>query len=170
MNCEVKEVGIDQLPEYAEVIRRGFATVAEDFGLTRENCPKHTSFISDTRLASFYRDGYYPFGCFADGGRMVGFIGLTDEGGGVFEMHNVSILPEYRHHGCGKAMLDFCKRKVFSLGGSKIILDMIEENRPLKAWYAANGFVHIRTEKFEGMPFTVGYMEWSVDSVDNERI
>ncbi|MBQ1234535.1 MAG: hypothetical protein IIX77_02795, partial [Oscillospiraceae bacterium] len=33
-----------------KVIRQSFATVAEAFGLTKENCPTHTSFITEDRL------------------------------------------------------------------------------------------------------------------------
>jgi len=35
------------LPMYAEVIRQSFATEAQDFRLTKENCPGHTSFTID---------------------------------------------------------------------------------------------------------------------------
>ena len=34
------------LPACLEVIRKSFATVAEEFGLTPENCPTHTSFVA----------------------------------------------------------------------------------------------------------------------------
>jgi len=149
------------IPLYAEVIRHSFATVAQDFNLTKENCPGHTSFITDERLASKIKDGYYPFGYFADG-KLVGFASLTDMGSGTYEMNDVAILPEYRHFGYGKSMLNFCKEKVVELGGSKITIGIVEENTVLKDWYGANGFIHTGVKRFEHLPFTVGYMEWSV--------
>lgn len=72
------------------------------------------------------------------------------------------MLPEYRHFGYGKQLLDFCKTKVQERGGNKIIIDIVEENTILKNWYATNGFTHIETKKYEHLPFTVGYMEWTV--------
>ena len=150
------------LPMYAEVIRQSFATVANEFNLTKKNCPGHTSFITDERLARKIKDGYYPFGYFADG-KLVGFASLTDMGSGTYEMNDVSILPEYRHFGYGKMLLNFCKGKAKELGGCKITIGIIEGNTALKKWYVTNGFVHTGTRKFEHLPFAVGYMEWEVE-------
>lgn len=156
----VATLSATHLPQYAEVIRQSFTTVAEDFGLTRENCPGHTSFISNERLASKIKAGYFPYGYFVEG-KLVGFASLTGMGSGVYEMNDVSILPEYRHYGYGKELLDFCKAKVRELGGNIITIGIVEENAVLKDWYAANGFVHTGTKRFDHLPFTVGFMEWS---------
>jgi len=133
--------------------------------LTKENCPSHTSFISDERLASKLKDAYYPFGYFADG-KLVGFASLTDKGDSTFEMNDVAILPEYRHCGYGKELLDYCKEKVAKLGGTKITIGILEENSVLKDWYAINGFIHTGTRIYENLPFTVGFMEWSVRVIE----
>ena len=159
--AEIRPLTADILPQYADVIRRSFATVAKDFGWTQENCPGHTSFITDERLGSKIKDGYHSFGYFV-GDTIFGFASLTDTGNGVYEMNDVSILPEWRHYGYGKRLLDFCKEKVKELGGNKITIGIVEENTVLKDWYAANGFIHTGTKQFEHLPFTVGYMEWSV--------
>ena len=158
--AEIHPLTVKHLPEYAGVIRKSFSTVAKDFGLTKENCPNHTSFVTDERLASKLKDGYYPFGFFV-GEKIFGFASLTDMGGGLFQMNDVSILPEWRHYGYGKKLLDFCKMKVKELGGSNIVIGIIEENTILKDWYIANGFIHTDTKKFDHLPFMVEYMEWS---------
>lgn len=155
----IATLSASHLPQYAEVIRQSFATVAKDFGLTKENCPGHTSFVSNERLASKIKDGYFPYGYFVEG-KLVGFTSLTEMGNGVYEMNDVSILPEYRHFGYGNELLDFCKAMVRELGGSKITIGIVEENTVLKDWYAANGFVYMGTKKFDHLPFTVGFMEW----------
>ena len=158
---EIKPVSAQQLPEYAEVIRSSFATVAQDFGFTRENCPRHTSFITNERLQGKFTSGYTPFACF-DGETIVGFVSLTDRGNGVFELNDLSVLPAYRHLKYGKALLDFCKAKVAAWSGRTIKLELIEENTTVKNWYAVNGFVHTGAAQYEGLPFTVGSMEWSM--------
>ena len=157
---EIKPLSASHLPEYADVIRKSFATVAQDFGFTRENCPRHTSFITNKRLQGKFASGYTPFGCF-DGETIVGFVSLNDHGGGIFELNDLSVLPEYRHLKYGKALLDFCKAKVAELGGHTIEIELIEENTTVKNWYAANGFIHTGTAQYESLPFTVGSMYWS---------
>jgi len=158
---QISPLSVDHLPIYAEVIRQSFATVAMDFNLTKENCPTHTSFITDERLKSRTKDGYYPYGYFTNG-KLVGFVSLTDIGGCVYELNNLAVLPEARHFGYGKLLLVFCKNKVRELRGTKITISIIEEHTVLKDWYAANGFIHTATKKFEHLPFTAGYMELSV--------
>ena len=157
--AEIRPLTAEQLPQYAEVIRHSFATVAKDFGWTRDNAPGHVSFRTNEQLASKETDGYFPFGLF-DSENIIGFVSLTDTGNSVYELNKLSVLPEWRHHGYGKRLLDFCKKKVVSLDGNGITLDIIEENTILKNWYATNGFVHTGTKKFEHLPFTTGYMKW----------
>ncbi|MCL1888137.1 MAG: GNAT family N-acetyltransferase [Kiritimatiellaeota bacterium] len=149
---------------YAEIIRQSFATVARDMNLTRENCPHHPSFITDGELLEKHNADYAPYGLF-QGGKMAGFVSLTHKGGGVYMMNKLSVLPECRHNGLGQWLLDFCKAKVREWGGSKMEIDLVEENTALKNWYAANGFTHTGTKRFPWFPFTVGYMEWKVDNV-----
>jgi len=155
----ISPLEVAHLPLYADVIRQSFATVAKDFGLTRENCPGHTSFITNERLESKIKEGYYPYGYFTDG-KLVGFASLTDIGDGAYEMNDVSILPEYRHLGYGKELLDSCKEKGKQFDGTKISIGIVEENAALKSWYATNGFIHTWTKKFDHLPFMVGFMEW----------
>jgi len=155
----IKPLTVDHLPKYAEVIRQSFATVASDFGFTRENFPGHTSFITNERLASKIKDEYYPFGCFV-GDKIVGFAALTDMGNGVYDLSDVSVLPDYRHLKYGKALLDYAKQMVAKREGSAIVLSIIEENEPIKTWYATNGFIHTGTSRYDHIPFVVGNMKW----------
>ncbi|MDR3310553.1 MAG: GNAT family N-acetyltransferase [Oscillospiraceae bacterium] len=157
--AEVRTVTAENLPEYADVIRRSFLTVAQDFGWTRETAPGFRAYITDEELLARYVVGYTPFALFA-GGKIAGFVSLTDKGGGVFVLNLLSVAPEYRHCGYGGKLLDFCKDRVRALGGEKITLDYIEENTRLKSWYIANGFVHTGTQKLDYLPFTSGFMEW----------
>ena len=148
-----------QLSACLEVIHKSFATVARDFGLTRENCPKHTSFIPIEYLQNQMQWGWYMFSL-SEGGRIVGYVSVSDEKNGVYELHNLAVLPECRHKGYGRLLIDHANEKVKELGGQKITLGIIEENTVLKKWYTENGFVHYGTRKFDHLPFTVGYMEW----------
>jgi len=152
---------VERLPDYADVIRKSFATVAKDFGWTKETAAGFIAFLSDEKLAERFKPGCLSFALMVDE-KIIGFVSLTGKDEGIFELNRLAILPEWRHFGYGKKLLDFCKAKVRELGGNKITLDIIEENTRLRDWYAANGFIHTGTRKFAHLPFTTGHMEWRV--------
>lgn len=146
------------LPECLEVIHRSFKTVAEEFDLTMENCPKHTSFMPIYFLTTQMEWGWHMFGLYHEN-QLVGYMSLSKEGDTVYELHNLAVLPEFRHKGFGKNMLDFAKEAVKTLGGDTIKIGIIEESTILKEWYQTNGFIHTGTKKFDHLPFTSGYLE-----------
>lgn len=151
----------EDLDQCLEVIHRSFRTVAEEFGLTEETCPKHISFIPISFLATQMDWGWHMFGLVHEE-KPVGYMSLSKEGDAVYELHNLAVLPEYRHRGFGKKLLDHAKETVKALGGSTIQIGIIEESAVLKHWYEQNGFVHRGTKKFPYLPFTSGYLECSL--------
>lgn len=161
MKITVAPIKPADLPACLDVIRRSFRTVAEEFGLTEENCPKHTSFMPLCLLEAQMNRGWHMYGLYEDT-KIVGYMSLSGEGDGVFELHNLAVLPEYRHAGLGKLLLSHAKEAVTAMGGSAITLGLIEDSSVLKNWYLANGFVHTGVRKFSHLPFTSGYMEWRV--------
>ncbi len=56
-------------------------------------------------------------------------------------------------------MPEYAFKTAKAMGFNKIQIGIIEENTILKNWYTKNGFVHTGTQKFEHLPFTVGFME-----------
>ena len=159
MKISIIKVTKDNLPECLDVIHQSFATVADEFGLTKENCPKHTSFIPLSYLETQMKWGWLMFGLYTDK-RIIGYMSLSKEADKAYELHNLAILPEFRHNGFGKQLLDHAKETVRSLGGSKIKIGIIEESTVLKNWYITNGFEHVGTKKYDHLPFTSGYLEW----------
>lgn len=157
----IYEIRKTQLALATEVIRSSFITVAKEFGLTELNCPNHTSFMKVEKLQTHFERGYLMFGLY-DNKQLIGYVSLSRENEGVVELHNLAVLPEYRHKGYGKQLLDFCKSKVKESGSNKITIGIIEENNMLKNWYAENGFVHTGTHNFAHLPFTVGFMKCEV--------
>lgn len=153
------EIGRDELSRCLEVIHQSFATVADVFGFTPENCPTHTSFIPLSYLEAQMDRGWHMYALYA-GRTIIGYMSLSKEDDGAFELHNLAVLPEYRHGGFGKRLIDYAKDVVKSLGGKAIMIGIIEESTVLKNWYMANGFVPTGTRIVERLPFTVGYLEW----------
>lgn len=160
----IKQLAISELPIAVEVIRTSFATVADELNLTEQNCPRYTAFaINLDRLHYQLNSGWHIYGLYNEG-VLVGYVSISKvtDTENVYEIHNLAVLPEYRHKGYGKALLNLCINKVTELKGEKIIIGFIEENTILKDWYIANGFIHTGTKKFEFFPFTCGYMEYVI--------
>ncbi len=148
----------EQLNICLDIIRSSFITVAEEFGLTENNCPSHTAFLTIDKLESQFDDGR-PMFLFYQDANPVGYFSLAKCNVEEWELNNLAVLPEYRHLGIGQAMVNYTVTTVKIYGGTKISIGIIEENSTLKNWYLKLGFNHISTRKFEHLPFTVGFME-----------
>lgn len=147
-----------QLNICLDIIRSSFITVAEEFRLTENNCPSHTAFMTIDKLEKQFDDGR-PMFLFYQDDIPVGYFSLANSNDDKWELNNLAVLPEYRHLGIGKTIVDYAVTMVKSCGGNKISIGIIEENTKLKDWYLKLGFAHISTRKFEHLPFTVGLME-----------
>ena len=162
MNISISKINKDELLECLDVIHQSFRTVADQFGLTKENCPKHTSFIPLSFLETQKNWGWNMYALYA-GKKIIGYMSFSKESDDAYELHNLAVLPEYRHNGFGKLLLDQAKEVVKASGGKGIKIGIIEESNVLKNWYIANGFEYTGSKKFDHLPFTSGYLEWRVE-------
>lgn len=148
----------EQLNICLEIIHKSFQTVADDMNLTKENCPSYTVFMPLEKLQNQFENGI-PMFLYQLNNKFVGYFSLRVNGDSV-ELNNLSVLPEYRHFGIGKELvnyaIDYSKKTTTS---NKIKIGIVEENTILKEWYKTLGFVHKGTRKFEHLLFTVGFME-----------
>lgn len=150
----------EQLNVCLAIIRNSFITVAEEFGLNENNCPSHTAFITMDKLEKQY--DVRPMFLFYKDEIPVGYFSLAKCSDEEWELNNLAVLPEYRHLGIGKTMVDYAVEMVKNYGGNKISIGIIEENTKLKDWYLKLGFTHISTRQFEHLPFSVGFMEINI--------
>ena len=148
----------EQLNICLDIIRSSFITVVEEFGLSENNCPSHTAFMTIDKLQKQFDDGR-PMFLFYQDAISVGYFSLAKCSNEEWELINLAVLPEYRHLGIGKALVDYAVTTVKNNGGNKISIGIIEENIKLKNWYMKYGFNYISTRNFEHLPFTVGIME-----------
>lgn len=151
----------EQLNSCLEIIRSSFITVAEEFGLTENNCPSHTAFMTIDKLQKQFDDGR-PMFLFYQDDIPVGYFSLLKCRDEEWELNNLAVLPEYRRLGIGKSLVNYAVTTVKNYGGNKISIGIIEENTLLKNWYLKLGFNHISTRKFEHLPFTVGFMKMEI--------
>lgn len=158
MGITIQPVSAGDLDRCAEVIRESFLTVANDFGLTPENCPTNGAFLQPERLQADLEKGNLMFGLFCDG-EMAGFMQLEQGKEGAVILEKLAVLPGSRHCGYGKMLLGYAKDKAKELGGNKLLIAIIEENTVLRQWYLDNGCIHTGTRVFPHLPFTVGFLE-----------
>lgn len=150
-----------KLPISLEIIQKSFATVADEFNLTKENCPGHTAFMTLNKLQNSFESGKRMF-LYYSGSVPVGFFSLMQINSDIYELDHLAVLPKYRHNGIGKKLLSFAEKTVKGQNGKVIKIGIIEENTTLKNWYIENGFASTDTKRFEHLPFTVGFMEKNI--------
>jgi ribosomal protein S18 acetylase RimI-like enzyme len=156
----IRQVNPDEdLDACVEILQRSFGTVAMEFGLTEKNCPTNPAFIRIDPLKKQLKGKislylmYFknrPAGCIA--------IEKSPDQPGVYFIERVAVLPEYRHMGLGKKLMEFATDCIIQLGGQKISIAIIDENRILKTWYSKLGFEETLVRKYDHLPFTVCFM------------
>ncbi len=157
---EIKKIDIiDQ--DCVNVIRNSFITVADEFGLTRQNAPTNAAFIEIDNLHAMQQKGVDMCGAYIDE-TLIGFVAIEKSNEDLYFMEKLAVLPEYRHNGYGSRLIDFVVDTVRAAGGKKISIGIINENKILKDWYKKNGFNETGLRQFSHLPFNVCFLERAV--------
>ena len=149
----------EAVPAAAEVIRHAFATVAEHYGLTEENCPTNGAFLSDVALFRDVDDGLLLLGAF-DGETLCGVVGLRRKDASLFHLEKLAVDPWSRRRGWGGALLVRAVEAARQAGGMTVSIGVKYENRELVRWDERHGFVRTEIRKFAHLPFVVCFMEY----------
>lgn len=156
----IKEItcSSDDLTESVRVIRNSFATVASEFGLTKDNCPTHPAFMTLARLQETLEKGVKIFGLYT-GAFQIGLVAAEKSTDEIYFLERLSVLPNYRHQGYGKILIDYIFDYVKVKEGKMIKIALINEHSVLKKWYLEYGFIETEIKKYSHLPFTVCFME-----------
>ncbi len=157
---KIREITSEELDASAAIIRAAFGTVAKEMGYTEEIVPVFPAFTTLEKLKVLKDRGAVFFGLFLDG-KQVGFVAAENESGKYY-IKRLSVLPEYRHGGFGRQMVNHIIEYVKSQGHHKLHLTMVDENPVLKDWYLGMGFRETAVQKFEHLPFMVSFMELEI--------
>ncbi|WP_371380029.1 GNAT family N-acetyltransferase [Sporomusa aerivorans] len=159
MDLIYKPINADQdLTDSIIVIRNSFATVAGEFNLTPDNAPTNPAFIEVRHLKRMREKGIVMFGVFHDESQ-VGFVAVEKKAENEFYMERLAVLPEYRHKGYGRKIVEHVSAYVAGQGGGRVLIGMIDEHVLLKAWYCSLGFKEQHVARHVHLPFAVCYME-----------
>ena len=89
----ITQLAPDDIPAAAEVIRQAFATVAEAFDLTEENCPTNGAFLRDAALAEEQERGTVLYGLSDEDG-LSGCMALKRKDEATFSLEKLAVEPE----------------------------------------------------------------------------
>ena len=165
----IKEIADEEeLIKSVDIIRKSFATVANDFGLTEENCPTNPAFIKVEKLREQKHNNILMFGLY-DNDSQIGFVAIEKADDDTYYMEKLSVLPEYRCKGYGKKLMEFVFAYVGNKKGKKVTIGIINENINLKNWYKKCGFTETGTKKFAHLPFTVCFLEKQITAIETKK-
>jgi ribosomal protein S18 acetylase RimI-like enzyme len=150
----------DDFDRLAQVLNHSFLTVAYEFGLTEENCPTNSAFISGNTLKN-QLTGEREFYRLVVQDKSIGFVAIekSRKEADTFYIEKVAVVPEYRHLQYGKHLMDFAINRIRELGGKRISIGIIDKNFVLKKWYERQEFVETGKKDFDHLPFRVCFME-----------
>ena len=159
----IREVRREELSACADLFRKSFQTVADEFGFTRENAPRFTAFATTEERLIRQMDGEHRLMYLneEDGG-ICGYYSLALLDQGACELGNLSVLPEYRHRGVGGRLLLHALKTAGEQHCTVMNLGIVEENTVLRKWYERYGAIHTGTEKLDFFPFSCGYMKFEL--------
>jgi|GEM_PF-1539179 Acetyltransferases len=157
----VEMLGAERYPEVLGVLRDGFETVREQFGITAANNPHYPVFwtvddvpraVSRPSLLLGIEVSRELAGC--------AFAGPSRRRSGCWELRHLAVAPQYRHLGLGARLVAAAARIAADDGAQLLRIGIVAENHTLSHWYHELGFVDVaRGQVFEGLPFTVDHLE-----------
>jgi ribosomal protein S18 acetylase RimI-like enzyme len=150
--CTRDDVGI-----LAETIRGAFRGVAERFGLTPENCPRHASNCTPDWIEKDMDRGVTYFVLESEG-RVAGSVALEPVRPGLCNLERLAVLPDQRKRGFGKALVSHVLYEAGRLGCREVRIGVIADQAELKEWYRRLGFVEMESREFSHLPFLVTFM------------
>jgi ribosomal protein S18 acetylase RimI-like enzyme len=160
-NNKIREITDGKLDTSVAIIRRAFGTVADEMGYTEVSVPVFPAFITVEKLKVLKARGAVFFGLFIDG-KQIGFVAVEKENDGKYYMKRLAVLPEFRHGGYGREMVNHVIEYVKNKGNNKLHITIVDDNPVLKKWYLEMGFKETSVQKFEHLLFMVSFMELDI--------
>jgi N-acetylglutamate synthase-like GNAT family acetyltransferase len=145
-----------------ETIRRSFQDVADRFGLTQENAPRHPSNCTEDWIQKDMERGVTYF-IIGNENSVAGCVALEPVNSEVCYLERLAVLPHQRRQGLGKALVNHVLSGAELLGARRVNIGIIAEQTDLKNWYKGIGFIEGESKEFSHLPFRVTFMSCAVD-------
>jgi ribosomal protein S18 acetylase RimI-like enzyme len=153
----IKTANVADVAILSGLVRDSYRSVAQRFGLTPENCPKHPSNCTDDWIRNDLDRGV-SFYILENNGLPAGCLALENPEPGLGYLERLAVLPASRRNGFGRRLVDHVLRQAANSAIKKISIGIIAAQTELKIWYQKIGFVETETRDFEHLPFSVTFM------------
>ena len=150
----IREVSEGEAGVVRELICRAYSDVAEQFGLSAETCPSHPAFttVDDQKRAMARGVRYF---LLEDDDGPVGCVALDSRNIEEAWLARLSVLPEKRHQGYGRALVAHVVSEAREQSLPGIHIGVTAEHEDLVKWYEQLGFVRGERKEYEHLPFEV---------------
>ena len=150
---------VAEIEECAKLIASSFDTVAQEFGLTRENASTNPAFLTPSKLTEYLNKPVILYGLLRDE-EIVGCVAIekSKRESRSFYIERLSVAPLYRHKGYGRKLTAFAVDTIRRMGGNEVSIGIMNKNKVLKDWYIRQGFIEKECKQIAHLPFEVCYM------------
>ena len=158
---EIRRATESEADLLAELIRDASRDVAERFGLTPENCPRHPSNCTAAWVRTDFEKGvdYY---LLEAGGAAVGCVAMERAEGETCYLERLAVLPAERRKGYGRRLVEHVLAEAGKRAFRQVGIGTIAAHTALLAWYRKIGFVAGETRCFDHLPFDVTFMTFGI--------
>jgi diamine N-acetyltransferase len=165
----IRQTTRKDIPTLSEIIRRSFRDVADKFGLTPQNCPRHPSNCEDSWVDNDMQKGisYYlleydsqPTGC----------VALNKSTPTTCFLERLAVLPQSRGKGFGQSLVYHVFGEAKKQGFNSVSIAIIAEYCELKNWYQRFGFTEKETKTFPHLPFKVMFLNHELGGSANNAL
>jgi len=145
----------------AETIRRSFLDIADRFGLTQDNAPRHPSNCTGDWIREHMQRGLTYF-AIEDNSHVVGCVALELVNSETCHLERLAVLPNRRRRGFGKALVEHVLSEAKRLGVNYVSIGIITDHTELRDWYKRLGFIEGESKESPDLPFGVTFMSYAV--------
>ena len=135
-----------------DILNKAFMTVAQEYGFTKENAPTFPAYMDSDRIENSMNNGLKMYGYIIND-KIIGCVGYSNYREKIYFIERLATLPEYRHSGIGKKLMEFAENKIKEIGGKKIEIHVVDKNYVLREWYRKLNYVEIRIDEIKTLPF-----------------
>jgi len=134
------------------ILNKAFITVALQFNYTKENAPKFPAFIESNIIENGLNNGLKMYGYYLDD-QIIGCVGYSFYKDNMYFIERLATLPEYRHKGIGKILMEYVENIIKENNGKIIEIHVVDENKRLIDWYKKLNYKEIRVDEIKTLPF-----------------
>jgi len=129
-----------------DILNKAFMTVALQFNFTKETVKRFPAFIESDIIDNQLKNGLKMYG-YNEDNKIVGCVGYSFYKDKIYMIERLGTLPEYRHKGIGKKLMEFIENKIRGNGGEIAEIHVVDINEILINWYKNMNYKQIRTDK-----------------------